>query len=96
MAYKLKLFKCRVKIKPQNDKIYDLSDILLYMRNILLYLAIHVVKYLCFYFRFNRLIMEDLQWLLVTPVTAMLIILLVLHGFPMKDLLPYTHQSKTR
>ncbi|VDI06153.1 Hypothetical predicted protein [Mytilus galloprovincialis] len=46
--------------------------------------------------RFNRLIMEDLQWLLVTPFIAMLIILLVLHGFPMKDLLPYTHQSKTR
>lgn len=46
--------------------------------------------------RFNRLIMEDLQWLLVTPFIAMLIIVLVLHGFPMKDLLPYTHQSKTR
>jgi len=40
--------------------------------------------------------MEDLQWLLVTPFIAMLIILLVLHGFPMKDLLPYTQQSKTR
>lgn len=46
-------------------------------------------------FRFNKLIMEDLQWLLLAPFVAMIIILLVLHGFPAKDLLPYTNQSKS-
>lgn len=39
--------------------------------------------------------MEDLQWLLLAPFVAMIIILLVLHGFPAKDLLPYTNQSKS-
>lgn len=44
--------------------------------------------------RFNTLVMEDLQWLLMAPFIAMVIILLVIHGFPAKDLLPYTNQSK--
>ncbi|XP_060070559.1 uncharacterized protein LOC132550506 [Ylistrum balloti] len=44
--------------------------------------------------RFNTLVMEDLQWLLLAPFIAMVIILLVIHGFPAKDLLPYTNQSK--
>lgn len=48
-----------------------------------------------FSLRFNKLIMEDLQWLLLAPFVAMIIILLVLHGFPAKDLLPYTNQSKS-
>jgi hypothetical protein len=38
--------------------------------------------------------MEDLQWLLLAPFVAMVILVLVLHGFPAKDLLPYTNQSK--
>nr|XP_022328926.1 protein DEFECTIVE IN EXINE FORMATION 1-like [Crassostrea virginica] len=48
-----------------------------------------------FSIRFNKLIMEDLQWLLLAPFIAMIVILLVLHGFPAKDLLPYTNQSKS-
>ncbi|XP_033735102.1 protein DEFECTIVE IN EXINE FORMATION 1-like [Pecten maximus] len=44
--------------------------------------------------RFNTLVMEDLQWLLMAPFIAMVVILLVIHGFPAKDLLPYTNQSK--
>ncbi|XP_062604157.1 uncharacterized protein LOC134265978 [Saccostrea cucullata] len=48
-----------------------------------------------FSIRFNKLIMEDLQWLLLAPFVAMVILLLVLHGFPAKDLLPYTNQSKS-
>ncbi|XP_048732051.2 uncharacterized protein LOC125648988 isoform X2 [Ostrea edulis] len=47
-----------------------------------------------FSIRFNKLIMEDLQWLLLAPFVAMIILVLVLHGFPAKDLLPYTNQSK--
>lgn len=46
--------------------------------------------------RFNKLVLEDLQWLLLAPFVVMVIILLVIHGFPVKDLLPYTYQSKSR
>ncbi|KAK3608630.1 hypothetical protein CHS0354_042629 [Potamilus streckersoni] len=46
--------------------------------------------------RFNQNILEDLQWLLLAPFAAMVIILLVNHGFPAKDLLPFTFQSKNR
>ncbi|ESO96510.1 hypothetical protein LOTGIDRAFT_159926 [Lottia gigantea] len=48
-----------------------------------------------FAIRFNKLILQDLQWLLLSPFVAMVIILLVNHGFPAKDLLPVTFQSKT-
>ncbi|XP_052267793.1 uncharacterized protein LOC127869338 isoform X2 [Dreissena polymorpha] len=46
--------------------------------------------------RFNQIILEDLQWLLMAPFVAMVIILLVNHGFPAKDLIPITLQSKDR
>ncbi|KAL4234802.1 hypothetical protein ACF0H5_006444 [Mactra antiquata] len=46
--------------------------------------------------RFNQIILEDLQWLLMAPFVTMVIILLVNHGFPAKDLLPITLQSKDR
>ncbi|KAL5008757.1 hypothetical protein ScPMuIL_014338 [Solemya velum] len=49
-----------------------------------------------FALRFNKVILQDLQWLLLAPFIAMVIIILLLHGFPAKDLLPYTHQTKTR
>ncbi|XP_050407498.2 uncharacterized protein LOC126822581 [Patella vulgata] len=45
--------------------------------------------------RFNQLILQDLQWLLLAPFIAMVTILLINHGFPAKDLLPVTFQSKT-
>ena len=48
------------------------------------------------FFRFNQIILEDLQWLLMAPFVTMVIILLVNHGFPAKDLLPVTFQSKDR
>ncbi|XP_052769103.1 uncharacterized protein LOC128209205 isoform X2 [Mya arenaria] len=46
--------------------------------------------------RFNQIILEDLQWLLMSPFVAMVIILLVNHGFPAKDLFPQTIDSKNR
>ncbi|KAK3093746.1 hypothetical protein FSP39_019620 [Pinctada imbricata] len=49
-----------------------------------------------FHLRFNTLIMEDLRWLLLAPFFAMIIIILIGRGFPEKDLLPYTNQSKKR
>ena len=52
--------------------------------------------FLSFVSSFNQIILEDLQWLLMSPFVAMVIILLVNHGFPAKDLLPSTYQSKTR
>ena len=46
--------------------------------------------------KFNKLILQDLQWLLISPFVAMAIILLVIHGFPAKDLLPLTNKDKNR
>ncbi|KAH9495922.1 hypothetical protein Btru_013685 [Bulinus truncatus] len=40
------------------------------------------------FLKFNQLILLDLQWLVLAPFIAMIIILLVNHGFPAKDLLP--------
>ncbi|XP_076442977.1 uncharacterized protein LOC143281614 [Babylonia areolata] len=47
-------------------------------------------------FRFNQLILQDIQWLVLAPFLAMVIILLVSHGFPAKDLLPVTLPGKTK
>lgn len=60
--------------------------------------AYHIVSYaLGFYFsRFNQLILQDIQWLVLAPFVAMVITLLVSHGFPAKDLLPVTLPSKKR
>ncbi|KAK3731897.1 hypothetical protein RRG08_043232 [Elysia crispata] len=46
--------------------------------------------------RFNQLILLDLQWLVLSPFIAMIIILLVNHGFPAKDLLPVTFPFKSK
>lgn len=46
--------------------------------------------------KFNKLILQDLQWLLISPFVAMAVILLVIHGFPAKDLLPLTNKDKNR
>ncbi|RUS73497.1 hypothetical protein EGW08_018737 [Elysia chlorotica] len=46
--------------------------------------------------RFNQLILQDLQWLVLSPFIAMIIILLVNHGFPAKDLLPVTFPFKSK
>ncbi|GAB1600467.1 protein DEFECTIVE IN EXINE FORMATION 1-like [Argonauta hians] len=46
--------------------------------------------------KFNKLILHDLQWLLISPFVAMATILLVIHGFPVKDLLPLTNKDKNR
>ncbi|CAL1529969.1 unnamed protein product [Lymnaea stagnalis] len=48
------------------------------------------------YFKFNQLILLDLQWLVLAPFIAMVIILLVNHGFPAKDLLPVTFPLKSK
>ncbi|XP_029633556.1 protein DEFECTIVE IN EXINE FORMATION 1-like [Octopus sinensis] len=50
----------------------------------------------CFPVRFNKLILHDLQWLLISPFVAMATVLLVIHGFPVKDLLPLTNKDKNR
>ncbi|KAK0053028.1 protein DEFECTIVE IN EXINE FORMATION 1 [Biomphalaria pfeifferi] len=48
------------------------------------------------FLKFNQLILLDLQWLVLAPFIAMIIILLVNHGFPAKDLLPITFPSKSK
>ncbi|CAG5126243.1 unnamed protein product [Candidula unifasciata] len=48
------------------------------------------------YFKFNQLILLDLQWLVLAPFIAMVILLLVNHGFPAKDLLPVTFPFKSK
>ena len=48
------------------------------------------------FFRFNELILQDIQWLVLAPFVAMVIILLVSHGFPAKDLLPITFPVKKK
>uniref|UniRef100_A0A2C9KLI5 DEX1 C-terminal domain-containing protein n=1 Tax=Biomphalaria glabrata TaxID=6526 RepID=A0A2C9KLI5_BIOGL len=48
------------------------------------------------FLKFNQLILLDLQWLVLAPFIAMIIILLVNHGFPAKDLLPVTFPSKSK
>lgn len=59
--------------------------------------AYHIVSYaLGFFSRFNQLILQDIQWLVLAPFVAMVITLLVSHGFPAKDLLPVTLPSKKR
>ncbi|KAL8592584.1 hypothetical protein ACOMHN_026514 [Nucella lapillus] len=47
-------------------------------------------------YRFNQLILRDIQWLVLAPFIAMVIILLVSHGFPAKDLLPVTVPAKMK
>ncbi|XP_041353729.1 protein DEFECTIVE IN EXINE FORMATION 1-like isoform X2 [Gigantopelta aegis] len=49
-----------------------------------------------FALRFNEMILQDLQWLLLAPFVAMVTILLVNHGFPAKDLLPMTFPEKAK
>ncbi|XP_067682032.1 uncharacterized protein [Haliotis asinina] len=46
--------------------------------------------------KFNQLILQDLQWLVLAPFVAMATILLVNHGFPAKDLLPMTFPAKAK
>ncbi|GFO47581.1 protein defective in exine formation 1-like [Plakobranchus ocellatus] len=46
--------------------------------------------------KFNQLILLDFQWLVLSPFIAMIIILLVNHGFPAKDLLPVTFPFKSK
>ncbi|XP_005093156.1 protein DEFECTIVE IN EXINE FORMATION 1 [Aplysia californica] len=48
------------------------------------------------FLKFNQLILLDLQWLVLAPFIAMVIILLVNHGFPAKDLLPVTFPTKSK
>ncbi|BFZ24522.1 hypothetical protein BsWGS_27561 [Bradybaena similaris] len=48
------------------------------------------------FLKFNQLILLDLQWLVLAPFIAMVIILLVNHGFPAKDLLPITFPFKSK
>uniref|UniRef100_A0A0B7AVA1 DEX1 C-terminal domain-containing protein n=1 Tax=Arion vulgaris TaxID=1028688 RepID=A0A0B7AVA1_9EUPU len=48
------------------------------------------------FLKFNQLILLDLQWLVLAPFIAMVVILLVNHGFPAKDLLPITFPFKSK
>jgi len=46
--------------------------------------------------RFFKTSVQDLQWLLLTPTLAMLLVLLFLLGFPSSNILPVTLSTKRR